>query len=136
MKIAGAVILLLVAFASGRFLSPTKIKTETKVVTVEKIVEKVVHSVTTITEKPDGTKETHIDTHSDTTAKSDTKEKDSKQEITKSNSTTNLSALIGINTYGISLSRNLLGPITFGPWVISNTSFQDLKAGISIGVNF
>lgn len=118
---------LLVAFGFGYFFAPNKIKE------VEKIVEvvKVEHSTTVIREKPDGTKETTIVVDTDT--RTDTKENTREETISKSK--TNLSVLIGTDNYGISALHTFLGPLTVGPWVITNKQFGDIKYGLSLGIN-
>lgn len=118
---------LLVAFGFGYFFAPNKIKE------VEKIVEvvKVEHSTTVIREKPDGTKETTIVVDTDT--RTDTIENTREETISKSK--TNLSVLIGTENYGISALHTFLGPLTFGGFAISSKTFNDLKYGVSIGIN-
>lgn len=153
--IFGAIIL--VAFAAGRWLAPTKIKTETKIVEVEKKSEKSTtdtdrnkHKETKTVEivRPDGTKETTTttveDTNTDrktTTAKTEESKKAESQsrEETRSSSRTSIAALSGVDTsqslnplvYGVSISKEVLGPISIGVWGLSNKTY-----GASVGVSF
>lgn len=138
-KVLIAVVALAISFASGRFLSPTKTRTETKVVEVEKVVVKVEHVVTTIRENPDGTKETIIVADTKTDSQSSRTVTDSIKEVIGKRNTLNVSVLAGIqlplNTsslvYGASLTKEVLGPITIGGWALTNKT-----VGISVGLNF
>lgn len=157
-KVVIVVVALAGSFAAGRYLAPQKIKIETKTVEViktviqkEKAVQKDTHKETTITEttKPDGTKETKTvvvednkikkDTttvkHEDTTTNTDTK-----KEIVKTTSRLNISALAGVPislqglgsfTVGAHVSKDLIGPVSFGVWGLSSGT-----VGISAGLTF
>lgn len=137
-KIIIASLALLTVFAIGRFSSPTKIKTEIKTVEVEKIVTVVEHKTITIREKPDGTKETVIVSDTNTDSKSNSKGTDTTKEVTGSKDKLTISGLIGMNytaigapIYGLSVSKNLLGPIRVGLF-----GMTDKVAGISLGLDF
>jgi len=138
-KIITSVVLLAISFASGRFLSPTKTKTEIKTVEVEKIVVKVERVVTTIREKPDGTKETVIVADTKTDSKTNSVTTDDLKEVTNSRSNLNVSVLAGSGfpisgtslVYGASVTKQIIGPFTATAWGLSN-----LSGGIGIGLNF
>lgn len=137
-RIIVGVIALLVAFACGRFLSSERVRTEVKTVEVEKIVVKTEHVVTTIREKPDGSKDTTIVSDTDSKTKTDSSSTDNIKEVTLSKSTLNISALVGIQLpmsnnsliYGLSATKSIIGPITAGVFVLNNAS-----GGLSIGLN-
>lgn len=135
------IILLISSFAYGRYSAPTKV--EMKVVTVEKVVtQQVVHTVTKIIDKPDGTKETTITQDKDTEIRKDTS-KDKQSQIIVAHTDVNVSLLVGAQphlfqgasigpvVYGVSTSKSLLGPISIGAWALS-----DYTAGLSLGLNF
>lgn len=130
-KIIVSLIVVAVAFVAGRRSAPEKVKT----VQVEKVVTVVERKVIRIKKNKDGSEETEIIVD---------KKKDSKTDtITKENptktSTTNISLLAGTSSpksdiefvYGVSASKELIGPITLGAWVLTNKS-----VGLSIGLNF
>lgn len=133
--------LVVLAFATGRFLTPVKI--ETKVVEVEKKqteTEKDKHKETTTvtTEKPDGTKTTETKTTEDTTnhrTSDTTKTSDSDTTKTYGGSKTGIYALGGLSggipTYGLAVTRQLLGPISVGGWALTNGTI-----GVSLGLEF
>ncbi len=143
------------SFAFGRYSTPEKIKIETKIVEVEKktddkkIIDKEKkHVKTTVTEidKPDGTKiitSVTTDDSTDDTKTTDiatddtTKNTDITKEVTKGSNKVTVAALGGIDftnghyVFGASVSRPLLGPVTFGLFGLS-----DLTFGISLGLQF
>lgn len=139
-----------VAFASGRWLAPTKIKTEIKTVEVEKKTDNSktkINRDTTQVEitKPDGTKEITTKTHETTdTADSSTsqtlKSSDQTKEVAKDGSKVTLSILAGAPIrfsdivqpiYGGIIMKPILGPITVGIWGLSNST-----GGVSLGLSF
>lgn len=129
------IVLVVAAYLAGYFLSPHKIKTETKTVEVEKIVTKVVKQKVRIKENKDGSKETVIITDTKSDEKTDIDSKESNKEVTNG-SRLNISVLAGSSfplnwTFGVSATRQVLGPITFGAWGLSNGTF-----GLSAGLNF
>lgn len=145
---------LTVSFAIGRFTAPESIKTETvktedKTQNKDVVVDQQKHKQTTTTEtvKPDGTKETTTVTTEDTNTdkKSDTVTTDNVSEITtkeviKDTSKLSVSLLTGVNIssgsqfkmiYGGHITKNMLGPITGGIWVMT-----DGTGGVSLGLSF
>lgn len=134
-KYIAAVIVVVIAYAAGRYTAPEKIKTEIKTVEVEKVVTKVQHKKVVIRENKDGSKETVIitDTKSDEKGKSNTDIKN--KEVTNKGSF-NISVLAGSSVpingvLGVSATKNVLGPITVGAWGLTNGT-----AGLSVGLNF
>lgn len=134
-------VLLVVAFAFGRYSAPTKTITETKIVK-EVVKEEVVHTVTRVVERPDGTKETDTTTDSDTNTHTDiTRER--VKEIFAASRDLNVSVLIGGQphmfkgisigpiVYGASVTRTIIGPVTVGFFGMS-----DFTVGASLGLNF
>lgn len=126
-----------VCFAFGRFSAPETVRVETKVVTVEKRVEVaekhqdvVIHEVI----RKDGSKV--IDSHTVTQSekKSDqivASQASEMKEVVKSRQSLSVNALIGLNqTYGALVSFPILGPISFGPWGLTNAS-----AGVTVGIS-
>lgn len=140
-KILLVVLYTAVIIAGTRYLTPEKIKIETK---TEKVVEtQIVEKVVTKTiERPDGTKETTTVVDRDINRNSNTTTDRSKEVIVAHNSL-NVSLLAGAQpklyegvslgpiVYGASVTKTLLGPITIGAWILSNPS-----VGLSIGLNF
>lgn len=117
-------------------MTPEKVRVETKTVEVEKIIEKIVHKETKVTEHPDGTKETVVVEDSNTIGRTEsTKNTYTKESISKG-SKVNISILGGIKSdlntvvYGASVSKELIGPITIGAWGLTDKTF-----GISVGLN-
>jgi|ERR1051326_3912424 lipopolysaccharide export LptBFGC system permease protein LptF len=137
-KIIISVVALAVAFASGRWLAPTKVKIEKEVVVQEKIVE--VEKKSTQTDKdqekhkktvkkeitrPDGTKEVITTTEDDTNTKQVTKVEDDKskqddttkveketKEVTRSGSPVTISLLTGAS---LKFENGLsAGPVVYG----------------------
>jgi len=142
---------LMTAFAAGRFSTPVKIKTEIKTVEVEKKSDEDkknldTHKETVVTEtsKPDGTKQVVTQTtedvkeRTDDTTKADTQTAtDSTKLQERSSQPVTLSALGGISlgtgvpTFGGSVTKPILGPVTMGLWALSNGN-----AGVSVGLTF
>lgn len=144
-----AAVALLTAFASGRWLAPTKVVTEIKTVEVERKEtdeEKKKHQTIIITETkhPDGTvtKVTKIVNNTKETKHEtdDTrKETDDKKIVERSQSSLHLSALGGVQlsngipnmVYGGHISKEIIGPISIGIFGFTNSTF-----GASIGLSF
>lgn len=140
-------------FALGRYTCPEKIRIETKIVTVEKEVEKKdteanKHKVTVIIKKADGSSETTItdDVSKNTQESSETdvtQTKDKISETTRSSGRTTFSILAGAQphlfqgislgpiVYGASVNKDILGPINVGAWGLSDYTF-----GVSLGLSF
>lgn len=135
------ILLLLVAFAIGRYTTQATVitKTVTKTDETQHINE---HQHETIVEKKstDGTDTivTTIDTAQSNTVQTDTVTQ-SQTKTTTGSSKINLSALAVTNihspfaapAYGLSVSKEVLGPVTAGLFGLNNGT-----VGISIGINF
>lgn len=138
---------LIVAFAVGRYstkiapnvktVSQTQVQTEVK---ADKDVHKETQTVTT--KAPDGSEKTVTTVVEDSTTKID-KLKDSQTKVDTTvtqvpRKTLNISALVGtpvhlpgVPIYGVSVSKELLGPVTVGAF-----GFSSGLVGISLGVSF
>lgn len=130
---------ILAAFAFGRYtVKPTTVKdvetsTETK-------KEKDTHKETTIVvvETPQGDKKTVTTVVEDTTINThQTKDSETHEVSTPPKvNTLNISALAGLDmdykpVYGISVTKNVLGPITVGVFGLTNRTI-----GVSAGLSF
>ncbi len=141
-KIGGGVVVLAIAFACGRYSvqAPTvhtiaDIKTDTEVKT-----DKDVKKTTVVDKKTTGEVVTTI-TEEDVTKADKVQDQVSHldQTITPPKlNTLNISALIGTDPlnsfkplYGLSVTKQFLGPITVGAWGLTNST-----VGLSIGINF
>lgn len=149
MKIKYVAILVVAGFAFGYYAAPAKIER----VEVEKVVEKRQldteldkHEKTVTFEKvkPDGTivrRTTNVkDMKKDQKLVEDkSKETVKTEKIEKSSGTLSVLGMVGVDqfsltkppVYGLSISRNILGPIAIGFWGFSNKS-----AGFSLGLTF
>lgn len=147
----------LVLMASTYYFSPTKVKTETKMVEVIKTVEvekkdtakdrkrKIVvkekkgadgsiEKTTVLTDDTSSVSKTDI--AKDTT---DFKSSESSKTVERATDKVTISALAGINpfsgaqtpVYGASITKPILGPITVGAWGLNNGT-----VGVSIGLSF
>lgn len=151
------IVLCVSSFAVGRYTTPVQIKTETKIVEVEKKTnvsdsdkKKERHKKTTTIEEtlPDGTKrkttvvtdDTQSDSQKHDSSSSETsKSETDKKEVTNRTSLVTISALGGASIslgnvpliYGASITKPVLGPITIGIWGLSNST-----AGLSLGLSF
>src|SRR5271166_2264531 len=144
-KILAVITIVVTSFAIGRFTTPVKTVVQTKIVEVEKKVDNTdtkQNQTETITKKPDGTETTTIITNTDTkntsvdtTSVTDT----STKTVTKESSKVTISALagapislhgIGLPTYGIAISKEILGPIGVGVF-----GFTDGVGGVSISLS-
>lgn len=129
-------IIIVISYATGRYMAPQKIKTEIHTVEVEKEVTKVEHKIVKIKENKDGSKETIIVTDSSSNQRSKEKDSFASKEVTVRD-TLNISVLGGISfplsqpVIGISAQKNLIGPVTMGLWGLSNGT-----VGASLGLNF
>lgn len=154
-KVIISVVVVAGAFASGRYLTPEKIKIEVKTVEVEKKVKdtstdtnqnKKKDTKIVETKKPNGeivtettiTETTVIDKkkeEQETIAKID--KKDSTSETTKGDSKVTINALggfdfrTGLPVYGASVTKPVAGPLTLGVFGLSNTT-----VGASLGLQF
>lgn len=131
------------AYAFGRYSAPVKIETHT--ITVEKEIkvkdtETQDHSKTTIVIKKDGTKiitkQNDIDTKVKSTDNIDIKQ-DSTKIITNKHPILTIQAMMGYDfnsadrVYGASASKNFIGPLRFGVFMLSNKT-----VGITMGIDF
>jgi hypothetical protein len=156
LKVALAIMSLVGAFASGRWLAPTKVVTEVKTVEVEKkrdqkqIAKKLNKhketKTTTVTNaKGESTTTTTVIEDVGTVSNSnETKTSDNsittnhKEETTRDASKVTISALAGINplspgapVYGAAVSKPILGPVAAGVWGLSSG-----VGGVSVGISF
>lgn len=135
--------LIVLAFAGGRYLTPTKIETKTvEVEHKETEAEREKHKDTTTvtTEKPDGTRVTETHTVEDTNARRSTDSTTDKQSDTVKTYAgvrTSITALAGLGSlsgppiYGGAVSRSILGPVNAGAWALTNGT-----VGVSLGLEF
>lgn len=160
-KVILAIVALAVSFALGRYTVPTKIEKVVEVREIVKEVEKKEsktdtqrnkrkETITTVTEHPDGRKvtETRVIETTETDKKSQSgsttvteseKESKSKEIVERASSRWSASVLVGIPysnwaagpTYGGHVSKEILGPITAGAWVLGSG-----VGGLSLGLNF
>jgi hypothetical protein len=142
-KIIGAVVLLAIAFASGRYSvqSPTVKLKESLVAVTQTNTEKTDHKKVVIDKKPDGEVTTTItdDTATDTQKTSDVTTKVSETITPSKVGTLNISALgaldfssrLPVPTYGLSITKEVLGPVTVGAFGLMNG-----VAGVSVGISF
>lgn len=134
-KVIISIVVVLVAFAFGRYSAP-KVPDSHTVTDTTKEVNKDTHKTTVVTKTPDGKEVTTI--VEDTTTKSDSDTKKDQTITAPKTSLINISALAGLDTgrgfvptYGISASKELIGPVTVGAFGLTNGTI-----GLSIGVNF
>lgn len=133
--IGGAILAIILAYATGRYAKPDKIVTKTVTVEVEKtrinenkvIVEKI---------NKDGTKTTT--THVITKTETDTKIQSKNDSVVQNNkSPLNVSLLAGYDfnnvnlVYGVHVSKQLLGPVSIGIFGLTNKTI-----GMSAGLQF
>lgn len=147
-KVIIVVVSLATAFAVGRFTTPVKVKTETKIVEVDsskKTSKDDEHKKTTITEtdNKDGSKTITTvvtDDRSTNTSEVDNtnKSSDTLKEVTRGSSQVTISILGGTNVtnpaaldYGLSATKPILGPITVGLF-----GFRSGLVGGSVGLTF
>ena len=138
-KVIAGTAVVLVSFAFGRYSAP-KIADSTTKTETQKDVQKDTdtHKITTVTETPDGKKVTTITEDTTTKSNSQTDTKKDQTITAPKSSVINISALAGLDTgrgfvptYGISASKELIGPIAVGAFGLTNGTI-----GISVGVNF
>ena len=145
LKLLACCLVVVAAFAAGRWAAPEKVRTETKIVEVEKKTSKKdEHRETTTTDvvKPDGTHTSTTtvveDNHEGTTSDTSLTEVD-KKEVTRGTSKVTISALAGIRpfdlttppVYGASITKPILGPLAVGAFFLTNGT-----VGASIGLTF
>lgn len=143
-KILIIVVMVALAYTSGRYLTPTKVQTVTKIQTVVKTITKHdVHTktITVVTQKPDGTKiiQTTTSQDDDTTTGTATSVKNDSSKLVENDGKdlTNISAMAGVDfrtknlIYGAQVSKQLLGPVSMGLW-----GMTDGVVGVSVGISF
>lgn len=143
-KVILSVVVVTVAFAFGRYTAPSDtVKTkETQQTDTNTQTDTTTKKTTTIEEDPSGKKKTTIEEDTTTTTKKEkNKTTNIEQSVTPSNKDIlNVSALVATDgfslsnitpVYGVSVTKNLLGPITVGAFGLTNKTI-----GVSIGVNF
>lgn len=138
-KIILGVIALAIAFALGRYVAPDHTKIEDVQTDTTKEKEQDKHKVTVIVKAPDGTQTTTITEDTETRQKEVQKTVDKLYEEIKSrHNLINVSGLVGNDgfrslspIYGVSVSKEMIGPLTIGVWGMTNST-----VGLSVGVNF
>ncbi len=140
-------------YALGRWMTPEKVRVETKTVEVKTDdkhtdAERDKHRETTVVEvkKPDGTVERTTKTTEDSQTKKTTDDKttdsttaETSKEVTGHSSPVSILALggvplgfpLGSPVYGAAAFRPLIGPITVGLWGLSNAT-----GGVAVGLTF
>lgn len=132
-KIIISVVALAVAYAAGMHRVPKSVEASKE---EEVKRETTTHEVTEVVKLPSG--ETRTITTTDKSSITDKTKKEDKKTIV-STSKINVSAIAGINvidpskglSYGISVSKEIAGPITAGLWGLNNGT-----VGLSLGINF
>lgn len=129
-------VLLIIAFAVGRYSITSNQQPEVQVTKTKDQVKDVdTHKVITRTKSPTG--EVKTVTIIDTTSIIKTSTETAKAVIPAKNAKLNVSALIAFNhdyegpKYGISVTKEGLGPFTGGIWGLNNGTL-----GLSLGVDF
>jgi hypothetical protein len=137
-----ALALLSLSFAAGRYsVNETTEHTAIKIDESRSTnTDKDIKRVEVIVKEPNG-RETRTITEEDKSKVSERVDSSTNIETvieTGKRSTINVSALVGMNwenrhpaIYGISVNKEILGPITIGAWGLNNGT-----VGLSIGVNF
>jgi len=144
-KIIISIVVVVTAFAAGRYSAPkipdSHIVTTT-VVDDKKEVKQDDHKKTVIVKTPDGTTTTTI-TDEDVVTTQDVKDTDQHVDATitaPKTSKLNVSALVGTPftgpnpfqpVYGVSVTKEVLGPISVGVWALTNST-----VGVSLGWDF
>lgn len=152
-KIIISIIVLITAFAFGRYTVPEKttskdIYKESSSKTTEK--DKETHKKTIITEttKPDGTKEktttvTEDSENHKTTDSTKTSDKEKETETIRGDSKVTVSMLGGVGLsnpseflVGVAVSKPILGPVTVGLWGLNKYGTTNFNGGASLGLTF
>lgn len=130
-------LMLVGAFAAGRWLSPEKVVTRTVTVEVEKTKSKQDSTTIKVT-KPDGTITETTTTKTETETVTNTNNK-TETIVQNKKSALNVNALAGINVtnpaggiiFGGHISKQIFGPVSIGVFGLSNGT-----AGLSVGLQF
>lgn len=139
-RILGVISLMAMAFVFGYCLGLTALKSDSKTVQVEKQKEKDTQTHKTITKikKPNG--EVQTVTTIDSVSSTKSTEQTATKSVAAKQSKVNVSALLGYDfrtaqqTYGVSITKSLAGPITGNVWGVTNTSGTTI--GIGLGLDF
>lgn len=135
-SILGALVL---TFILGRYSVKNEVITKTVEVQTHENKQTEKHTETTTTKTPDGTQITKTVTDTTTTSQKDkSKEIDTKKVIEAIEPKVNVNVLMGYNRnnlheliIGAHVSKQLLGPVSFGVWATTEKSF-----GVSVGLGF
>lgn len=156
-KVIIAAVVVTTAFAVGRFSAPTKIKTETKIVEVEKKTsekesdnEKKTRkkTVTKEVKHPDGSTESSTETTEETESSKKKRDKNSEEssrteketkEVTREGGKIIISAIaagrlqspLASLLYGAVIQKEILGPATAGVFILTNG-----QIGVTVGLSF
>jgi len=156
-KIIISIIVVTTAFAAGRYMTPEKVKIETKIVEVNNKttdketgvkVSKRKTTTTKTVKRPDGTTETTVTVTDGVSKEKENKDKevvtkeketDSKKEVTSASDKVTISVLGGVSltkpgtVYGASISKPVLGPVAIGIWGLTGA---ESSCGASVGISF
>lgn len=133
------VCIILLSFAIGRYTATIGKSVDTKSSTqIDETKNTETHTTITQTKDPNGQVKTVTTIDSNTSTKIDEdKTKESHTQVS-AQSKINVSALVGndfnnpfLPIYGVSASKEFLGPITVGAWGLTNGTI-----GLSLGLNF
>jgi len=142
-KVVGGVMIIVATYMAGKHSRPDSVEIKSATTQVEKIADNsVITEDIEETVKPDGSKTTksHKTIQKNVIADRKTNTK-TETVIENKHSTLNLSLLAGINPfdtkllYGASVTKDLVGPITIGAWVLTSGALRDTSGGISFGTN-
>lgn len=132
-------IVIIVAFALGRLSAPDVSTTSSQTTNTEKHQDKDVHEVVEETHLPDGT--VKVKKTIDSSTKTDVEKSSTKQTekiVAPTGSKVNVSGIIANDgfrsltpIYGVSVSKEIIGPITAGVFGLTNGII-----GASVGINF
>lgn len=136
--IIGAIVILAGTFAAGRYSVTTTpaTKVDTSLQTQQQ-VDKNTHTVTVEVKEPSGEVKRTTTTDTTTVATKETESKIKTEVVPPKRSTLNVSLLGGyyfpdfLPVYGISISKEVLGPVTVGAFGLSNGTI-----GVSVGLDF
>lgn len=138
-KIVAVLIVLGLTFAGGRYSATSSKSTDVSTTKQQQEEDQTSHTVTVITKAPDGTEKTTTTTDTNTKVTEKDKTTDDKQTVTLKGAKLNVSLLGAIDTstaghpleYGLSVSKEFVGPITAGVWGLNNGTL-----GVSVGLDF
>lgn len=138
MKIELMILAILLAFALGRYTRNSLVTTNTRTQTDVQLSQETHKRVVSVTVKlPSGAVKTTTTTTQDTQTDKHTDSKTQETKVVSVPKTLTVSALAGIDTrsmlptYGVSVSKNLIGPISVGVFGLTNGTL-----GVSLGLSF